>query len=185
MKKQISKTKITKQKKKQQKSLNGNIYFEVILMIILIPLFSFFVLSVFGTNKIYKEHYLKDSKDVKILTDKNIYNLNDEIVLIIKNNSGEPVYFEPCEYLNNFEKKVGEKWVAENNFTSDKTYDKFDFNKRKSVTKCEIDLPKSGEGVYRTVVNVYYNCGKPGYDTCKSSETFYSNEFEVEERIKN
>ncbi|MCK4591947.1 hypothetical protein KAT63_00735 [Candidatus Parcubacteria bacterium] len=185
MKKQISKTKITKQKKKQQKRLNGNIYFEVILMIILIPLFSFFVLSVFGTNKIYKEHYLKDSKDVKILTDKNIYNLNDEIVLIVKNNSGEPVYFEPCEYLNNFEKKINGKWVAENKIISNKIYDEHAFDKKNSVIKCEIDLPQSGKGVYRTVVNVYYNCGKPGYDTCRSFETFYSNEFEVEERIKN
>ena len=180
MKKQTIKRKKIKQKKKQQKYLNENIYFEVILMIILIPLFSFFVLSVFGTNEIHKEHYIKDGKDVKILTDKNIYSLNDKIVLIVKNNSGEPVYFEPCEYLNNFEKKVSEKWVAENKIMSNKIYNKHAFDKKNSVIKCEINLPKSDEGVYRTVVNVYYDCKKPGYDTCKSSETFYSNEFEVE-----
>ncbi|NOQ67882.1 hypothetical protein GQ568_00385 [Patescibacteria group bacterium] len=185
MKKKTNKTSKTKQKKKQQNSMNENIYFEVILMIILIPLFSFFVLSIFETNKVYRGHYSKDSKDVKILTDKNIYSLNDEIVLIVKNNSGEPVYFEPCEYLNNFEKKVVGKWVTENKIANSKTYNESDFNKRESITKCEIDLPKSGEGVYRTVVNVYYNCKKPGYDTCRSSEIFYSNEFEVEERIKN
>ncbi len=185
MKKKTNKTSKTKQKKKQQNSMNENIYFEVILMIILIPVFSFFVLSIFETNKVYKGYYSKDSKDVKILTDKNIYSLNDEIVLIVKNNSGEPVYFEPCEYLNNFEKKVNGKWVAENKTTSDKTYDKSDFDKRKSIIKCEMDLPRSGKGVYRTIVNAYYNCGKPGYDTCRSFETFYSNEFEVEERIKN
>lgn len=183
MKKQ---TKKIKQKKKQQKCLNENIYFEVILMIILIPLFSFFVLSVFNKNEPNSTNrIIKDKTDVKILTDKNIYSLNDKIVLIVKNNSGELVYFEPCKYLNNFEKKVGKKWVAENKTTSDKTYDKSDFDKRKSVTKCEIDLPKSGEGIYRTFVNVYYDCKKPGYDTCRSFETFYSNEFEVEERIKN
>jgi hypothetical protein len=154
MKKQTNKTKKTKQKKKQQNRSGENIYFEVILMIILIPTLVFVLVPIFSTDKIHKEHYSKDGKDVKILTDKNIYSLNDEIVLIVKNNSGEPVYFEPCEYLNNFEKKVSEKWVAENKIMSNKIYDEYVFDKKKSVTKCEIDLPKSGEGVYRTVVKV-------------------------------
>ncbi|MCK5084782.1 MAG: hypothetical protein KAQ64_03955 [Candidatus Pacebacteria bacterium] len=183
MKKQTNKTKITKkiqQKKKRQKCLCENIYFEVILMIILIPIFSFFVLSVLNKNESnFTNKIIKDSKDVRILTDKNIYGLNDEIVLIVKNNSGEPVYFEPCEFLNNFEKKVNGKWVAENKIMSNNIYNEHAFDKKDNVIKCEIDLPQSGKGIYRSVVSMYYNCGKPGYDTCRSSEVFYSNEFEV------
>jgi len=184
MKKQIKKTKIIKQKKKQQKCPNNNIYLEVILLAIIAPILTLVLVYVFKADKIQKEPNSKESKDVKILTDKNIYNLNDEIVLIVRNNSGKSIYFEPCEYINIFEKKINGEWKKEsvviNNDSS--YYNQDSFNKNKSITKCEVKLPKSGEGIYRSVVQIYYNCVKPG--RCESSEVFYSNEFEVKKSAK-
>jgi len=180
--KTTTKRKITKQRKKQitkKKCSIKNIYFEVILIIFLIPILTFTMILAFNTSKIYEKQYSKESKSVRILTDKNIYNPDDGIVLIVRNNSDELVYFEPCEYLDNFEKKVNGRWVAENKIIDDSLYDEYDFDKKNSVIKCKIYLPQSGEGIYRAVVNVYRNCEKPGYNMCRSSEIFYSNEFEV------
>ena len=180
MKKTTTKRKAIKQKRKQQKGSSENIYFETILIIILIPTLVLVLIPIFNTSGIYEEQYLGEGLNVRILTDKNIYDPDNEIILIVRNNSDELVYFEPCEYLNNFEKKVNGKWVAENKIVDDDIYDEYDFDKRNSVIKCKIDLPQSGGGIYRAVVNVYRDCEKPGYNMCKSSETFYSNEFEIE-----
>ncbi|MEA2097489.1 MAG: hypothetical protein U9P70_00175 [Patescibacteria group bacterium] len=185
MRKTITKRRITKQRKKQKKGFTQNIYFETILIILLIPTLVFVLVPIFNTNGIYKEQCLEESKNVRILTDKNIYNPNDKIVLIVKNNSDEMVYFEPCEYLNNFDKKVNGRWITESDIIDNEIYDEYDFDKKDSIIKCKIDLPQSGDGIYRAVVKVYRDCKMPGYSMCKSSETFYSNEFEVEERIKN
>ena len=173
-------TKATKQKKQQQNRSNTNIYFEVILMIILIPILTLVLVSLFKTDKVYKEYYSKDSKNVDILTDKNVYVNGEKINLTIKNNENQSIYFEPCEYLNNFEKKINGKWKKENMVIDDNYYyNQNSFNKNKSVTKCEVKLPELGEGIYRLTVQIYYNCLKPGRDTCESSKTFYSNEFKI------
>ena len=181
MRKTTTKKRVIKQRKKQQKKRSvKNIYFEVILIILFIPTLAFVMILAFNTGKTYERQYSKESENVRILTDKNIYDQDDEIVLIVRNNSDGLVYFEPCEYLNNFEKKIDGKWVAESGVINDKIYDEYDFDKKNSVIKCKIDLPQSGDGIYRVIVNVYHNCEKPGYNTCRSSETLYSNEFEVE-----
>ena len=180
MKKTTTKRNVTKQKKRRQEGSTQNIYFEMVLIIILTPTLAFVMTSAFNTGKIHGKQCLEEDKSVKILTDRNIYNPDDEIFLIVKNNSNGLVYFEPCEYLNNFEKKVNGKWIVESKVINDGVYDEYDFDKKSNVIKCKIDLPQSGEGIYRTVVNVYYDCEKPGYNMCKSSKTLYSNEFEIE-----
>ena len=177
MNKQTNKTikKITKKPRLKQK--NTNIYFEVVLMIILIPILTLVLVSLFKTDKVYKGHYSKDSKNVDILTDKNVYVNGEKINLTIKNNENQAIYFEPCEYLNNFEKKINGEWKKEDVIMSNNYYNQNSFNKNKSVTRCEIELPESGKGVYRSVIQIYYSCIKPGY--CENSKTFYSNEFEI------
>ncbi len=163
--------------KPRLKQKNTNIYFEVILIIILIPILTLTLVSLFKTDKAYKGYYSKDSKNVNILTDKNVYVNGEKINLTIKNNENQSIYFEPCEYLNNFEKKINGEWKKEDATVNDNYYNQTSFNKNKSVTKCEIKLPESGEGVYRSVIQIYYSCIKPGY--CENSKTFYSNEFKV------
>lgn len=179
---ETAKVKIKKQKKSKQKK-ETNIYIELSLAILYIPVLVIILVSVFSPKEkvqVFQEDSLKISQDVRILTDKNIYSLKDEIVLIVKNNSGESVYFEPCEYLNNFEKQVDGKWVMEKKIVENISYDESIFDSKKSISKCLVKLPMSGKGYYRTVVNLYFDCEKPGNETCQRVKTFYSNEFEVE-----
>ena len=182
-----TKAKITKRKKKQQKYLGEKIYFEVILMIILIPTIVLFLVPIFqkpvfekSGGLSYKAIYMTDDKySVGIVTEKNIYKIGDKITLLIKNNSGSSIYFEPCEYLGNFEKKNNGVWRSEKEVIKDKVYDSNNFRKEKNITSCSIDLPKSGAGTYRVAIEVYYNCQMPGENTCSNSKVFYSNEFKV------
>ena len=62
-----------------------------------------------------------------------------------------------------------------------KTYDNRAFRKEENITDCDINLPKSGAGIYRAVVEIYYDCQIPGREMCADSKVFYSNEFEVRE----
>ncbi len=186
MKKQ-TKIKITKRKKKQQKYFGETIYFEVVLMIVLIPTIVLFLVPIFQ-KPLFKEickqsHrivYKTDNKNsVEITTEKNVYKIGDKVVLSIKNNSSDSIYFEPCEYLNNFEKKINGVWVGEKNIIRNKVYDSNNFRKGESITSCSINLPKLGTGAYRIVVEIYYDCQMPGRDMCSRSKVFYSNEFKV------
>ena len=180
-------TKTTKQKKKQQKYLGEMVYFEVILMVILIPTIVLFLVPIFQKplfkeicEQSHKIIYKADNKNsVEIATGKNVYKVGDEMVLSIKNNSGDSIYFEPCEYLDNFEKKVNGAWVSERNVIENKIYDSRNFKKEESITNCGISLPKSGAGIYRAVVKIYYDCQIPGEEMCSDSKVFYSNEFKV------
>lgn len=122
-------------------------------------------------------------KGVEVTTDKSVYSNDEKISLAIRNNEKQSIYFEPCEYLNDFEKKIDGAWQKENPVMSD-NYNKSSFNKNKSATECEITLPESGEGIFRSAVQIYYNCQRPGYDMCQDSKTFYSNEFEVKNIAK-
>jgi hypothetical protein len=148
-------------------------------MIILIPVSVFFLASAFNVDKTYKKYYLENSKNVKIFTDKSVYSSDGSVTLVIANNSDRLIYFEPCEYLNNFEKKVNGVWVPVSKDENNKIYDKSGFNRKNNATECKIKLPQSGEGTYRINVPVYYDCQKPGKDMCQGSEIFYSNEFRI------
>ena len=185
--KTTTKTKATKQKKKQQKYLGEMLYFEVILMIILIPTIVLFLVPIFQEplfkeicEQSHKIIYKADNKNsVEVVTEKNVYRVGDEMVLSVKNNSNNSIYFKPCEYLDNFEKKVNGDWVSEGNVIENKIYDSRNFKKEESITNCSISLPKSGAGIYRVVVKIYYDCQIPGEEMCSDSKVFYSNEFKV------
>ena len=151
--------------------------FMISLAVILILFFSIVKIN-YEMEKKYNDSYFLNTKSVEISTNKNVYIAGEKISLIIKNNKERAVYFEPCEYLNNFEKKINGEWKEESVVISNNNYyNQFSFNRNKDLTKCKIELPKSGEGIYRSVVRIYYNCVKPGH--CESSEIFYSNEFGV------
>lgn len=171
----------SKKQKQQKKYLGEKIYFETVLMIILIPTLVFFLVPVFKkADKFCKKNCLsEDSKYVEISTDKSVYGLRDEIILALKNNSDNSIYSEPCEYLNNFEKKINGVWKSAGETLTDKIYDTSSFDRKRNITRCEIESPKSGKGIYRSVVQIYYGCKKPDKNMCETSKTFYSNEFEV------
>ena len=140
----------------------------------------FYITNLKTKNLIQKNPSLKNDSKVSILTDKNIYLDSEKINLIVKNDGAQSVYFEPCEYLNTFEKKINGEWEKESVVVDNNNYyNQVSFNKNKSATTCEIELPESGKGIYRSVVQIYYSCVKPGH--CESSKIFYSNEFEVKE----
>ncbi len=185
--KTTKKRKITKRKKKQQKYLGELVYFEVILMVILIPTIVLFLVPIFQEPLFKESHkllnktvYKVDNKNsVEVMTKKNIYRVGDEIVLSIKNNSNNSIYFEPCEYLDNFEKKINGVWVSEKSVVENGIYDSYNFKKEDNVTNCSVSLPKSGAGTYRAVIKIYYDCQTPGESMCSGSKVFYSNEFRV------
>lgn len=176
-----------KQKKKPQKYSDEKIYFEVILMIVLIPSIVFFTITVFqkpvseklrepARKVIYKN---SNQYSVEVATGKSVYKLDEEMTLAIKNNSDDLIYFEPCGYLNNFEKQINGIWKSGEGIIENKIYDSYNFKSKKRMTNCVVYLPKSGVGTYRTVVKVYYDCEMPGGDMCSDSKVFYSNEFRV------
>ncbi len=169
--------------KKQKKTMvrkNANIYFEIVLAIIIIPLFSFLVLSVLGKNSPdLIKNILPCRSDIKVFTEKISYSAGEKIELFIKNDSEKSIYFEPCQYLNKFEKMADGKWTEYSSYNGVKIYDEFGFNKGKNFASCKIQLPENGAGTYRSVVQIYYECEKPGEDACKNSDIFYSNKFEV------
>jgi len=178
--------------KKQKNNFNKRmLLFSVVVFIISIIIFLILFLSIvkiiYETEKVYNSNYYKNIESVEISTDKNIYTIGEKNNLTIKNNEKQPIYFEPCEYLNNFEKKINGKWERENAVVNHSSnyyyYDQNNFNKNKSMTECEVELPKTGEGTYRFFVKIYYDCKKPGSDMCPSSKVFYSNEFEVKDAI--
>ncbi len=173
------KNKIKKQKKTATRK-SANIYFEMVLAIIIIPLFSFLVLSVLGKNSPdLIRNILPSKSDIKVFTEKISYSAGENIELFIKNDSEKPIYFEPCKYLNRFEKMADGKWMESSSYNGAKIYDESGFKKGKNFASCKIQLPENGAGIYRAVVRIYYECEKPGEDACKNSDVFYSNEFEV------
>lgn len=165
-------------------NLDAVIVFQVVLIIIAIPIFSFSAITVFGN--IFYEKTCGNSEifthggKVNILTDKKLYYEKEKIILAVENDSEKPIYLEPCEYLNNLEKKVNGNWEPYKKTVQNKVYDDHGFEKKKRVTICELGLPKMEGGTYRVVVKVYYDCKKPGENMCGKSDTFYSNGFEIE-----
>jgi len=184
-----------KTKKQKTKLNNTNILLRIMVMlfiflfVIFSILFFFMIETKIETNykaeKIYDNNYQANTKSVEITTDKDIYVDGEKINIAIRNNEKQSIYFKPCEYLNTFEKKIEGKWKEENAtavLNDNDSYNKVSFNKNKNITKCEVKSPESGEGIYRSVIQIYYDCIKPGY--CKSSKVFYSNEFEIKSAIK-
>lgn len=170
----------TRKNKKTATRKSVNIYFEMILAIIIIPLFSFLALSALGKNSSYLiKNIFPDKSDIKIFTGKISYFAGENIELFIKNDSEKPVYFEPCKYLNRFEKMTDGRWIESSSYKGAKIYDESGFNKEKYFASCKIQLPENGAGIYRAVVRIYYECEKPGESMCKDSDVFYSNKFEV------
>lgn len=179
--KQKNKTKKAIKQKKTAMRKSANIYFEMILAIIIIPLFSFLALSVLGKNSSdLIKNILPSKSDIKVFTEKISYSAGENIELFIKNDSKESIYFEPCQYLNRFEKMADGRWIESSSYEGAKIYDESGFNREKNFVNCKIQLPKNGAGIYRTVVQIYYECEKPGESMCKNSNIFYSNKFEVE-----
>jgi len=173
------------QKTKDKKLANlteARFYFELIVITILFPFIVLFLVDVFDRSE-SRDNNLnarKYNNKVEILTNKNFYNPNDRLFITIRNNSKKTIYFEPCDYLNNFEKKLDGNWLTANTASDNKSYDKSNFEKRKrNNIICEIKMPESGMGIYRLVLQVYYNCKMPRGDMCKGSDVFYSNEFEL------
>lgn len=163
--------------------LDAEIVFRVVLIIIIIPIFSFLAVTVFG-NIFYKKtcgnnEIFTHGGKVNILTDKKLYYEKEKIILAVENDSGGPIYLEPCEYLNNLEKKVDGSWEPYKETVQNKIYDDNGFEKKKRVTICELSLPIMEVGTYRVIVKIYYDCKKPGENMCEKSDTFYSNEFEI------
>lgn len=176
------KNKIEKEIKQKKAAAykNTGVYFEMTLAIIIIPFFSFLALSILGKNNPnLVNNILPIKSDINVFTEKAYYSTGENIELFVKNNSEEPIYFEPCQYLNRFEKMINGKWTEFSNYEGAKIYDESEFNREKNFVNCKIQLPESGAGTYRAVVQIYYECEKPGGSTCKNSNVFYSNEFEV------
>ena len=166
-------------KKSNKKDIIINVFLGVILTTMLVLLFSFLALLFFPKNKNISYNIKGNTQKIIITTDKEHYNVGEDIELSVKNRLTNSIYFEPCEYLDKFEKMVNGKWRESFSYGGKKNYDEFGFKREDNITNCKIELPKEGAGIYRAVVRIYYECEGPGENMCANSKVFYSNEFEV------
>lgn len=180
----MRKTKTRKKTKEEKKvKYDAEILFYFVVMAILPIFFPLFFSSLMSKNSPENNYLVKNLQNIIVSTDKRVYNFDDRIVLAIENYSERSIYSEPCEYLDNFEKKVNESWVSLVSSQKEKIYDRSGFNKSKNVTKCIVKLPEVDEGIYRANIKVYYGCIKP--EKCAGSTNFYSNEFTVKKLANN
>lgn len=161
-------------------------FLSVVLAIVCIPIFSILVLNAFfgaqsGSSDLLSDKCsLNSQNQISIFTDRPQYQPGEKIALSMENDSDYSVYFEPCKFLNIFEKKVGEEWVLQEQVEEDARYFKDEFEKKDGNASCEdIALPPSGPGTYRMAVTVFYECKRPSRYACQRSELSYSNQFEV------
>ncbi len=182
------KTKKTRNKKNSvQAEWDAMIYFGGILAIIFLVAYSclFFSISLIKNGHYYCYSPTTENSrqnNIVIKTSKDNYNKNEKISFSVINNSDGPIYVEPCEQLINYEKKVGDKWLALENSEQQKKYNASGFNKSKKKIVCDVNPPKT-EGQFRMAANVYYGCQKADEKFCRKSKKFYSNEFEVKNVI--
>ena len=165
--------------KKKEKVERSN-FLEFIFGVIII-LSLFFVLMLMFFLKIEnnsKNNKLK-AQNILIMTDKEFYSSEEAIILFVENNSEEAIYIEPCMYQNRFEKKIDGTWQEIPINNDDRVYSESEFNRENRVKNCSIMLPSREKGLYRSIVQVFYNCRKPGKEECQRSEIFYSNEFNI------
>lgn len=180
-----------KQKTKSEKfaSSEPKLFFSVILAIVLIPMLAIMISMIVqesGNDKTTSGDCAQEFTDsVKVSTDKVKYNANDKIFISVINHSNYSIYFEPCNSLGAFEKKTGNDWMLEDNEGDQEEYSNIAFERQDGAAKCEIGFPKSGPGIYRLVIPIFYECKQPSRYACQRSEIFYSNEFEVIEKSSN
>ncbi|MBW6440631.1 hypothetical protein K0B03_01190 [Patescibacteria group bacterium] len=165
--------------KKNNKNVDNNIFFKVILMIMIIPIFSFLTLSMFDSSENFSNNTKLDIQKIIVSTEKEHYKIGDQIILSVENHFEKSIYLEPCEYQDRFEKKINGSWQEITSYQKDKDYDKTGFKKEDSVKDCRVILSSKEAGVYRSVVRIFFDCKKPGEQECQKSELFYSNEFNV------
>lgn len=118
--------------------------------------------------------------------EKTNYTLGDEIKLSITNNSNKPIYLAPCAYFNNFEKQIGTKWqsIILDDCTSVVQQVSGAFEKIPKQVEEKIPTAILGEGVWRGVSDVYFDCQKAKTESCQGKQTVYSNEFRIKPEQK-
>lgn len=127
------------------------------------------------------------SKEVVYSADKKTYLLNDTINLKIINYTDKPIYLSPCQYFNKFEKKINNTWkeiplLYSCNTASVAGADTFDRSNRQ--TGENIAASSLGEGVWRGVSEVFFDCQKKENIRCKNSKMVYSGEFTINKRAQ-
>jgi len=171
-----------KPNKKNRKKVDKNNFLEFILVaIITLSSSSVFILMLLVFLK--AENSPRDIEpkiqNILVTTEKNFYNSGEDIVLSIENNFNKPIYLEPCESQNRFERKINGEWQEILDFDKEINYDKSGFNKQNKIANCRVGMLSDEKGIYRSVVQAFYDCKKPGKEECGQSEIFYSNEFSV------
>jgi len=165
------------------KMSENKFFFPMVVAIVFIPILfiMIFDLVFLGENNSPIGSYISVLKGgVKISTIKNKYSANEEISLHVDNKGRYSIFFEPCETLNVFEKKIDGNWVLQGGKEAIPEYSGSGvFEKKNGNAECKIGFPQSGPGIYRVVVPIFYGCTQPSRYACQSSQNFYSNEFEV------
>ncbi|MCK4919238.1 MAG: hypothetical protein KAS01_02530 [Candidatus Pacebacteria bacterium] len=169
---------IKKPNKKNKKKVVRNNFVELILLVIIsLSLFSVLMPLLFIKNKNTSRNIELKTQNILVTTEKNFYNSGEDVVLFIENNFNKSIYLEPCEFQNRFERKNNDMWYEISSVDKEIDYDKSGFNKEKKIVNCKVRLSPNEKGVYRSVIQAFYDCKKP--EECRQSEIFYSNEFRV------
>ncbi|MCK5412783.1 MAG: hypothetical protein KAI57_00215 [Candidatus Pacebacteria bacterium] len=167
-------------KKPNKKKVVRNNFVELILLVIIIlSLFSILMPLLFLNNNNTSQNVELKTQNILVTTEKNFYNSGEDVVLFIENNFNKSIYLKPCESQNRFERKINNIWYEISSTDKEIDYDKSGFNKEEKIVNCRVKLLSNEKGVYRSVVQAFYDCKKPGEEECRQSEIFYSNEFRV------
>lgn len=124
--------------------------------------------------------------EVVYRNDKISYRPDEMINLDIINNSNESIYLAPCQYFNDFEKKISDKWQAVTlNACSDveAAMDPTSIEKISKKAEESVLAKNLGEGVWRGVSVVYFGCQKAQAESCVNNQKIYTNEFTIGEPV--
>lgn len=126
------------------------------------------------------------SESILYNIDKEIYSKGEDMTANIINNSNKTIYLAPCEYFNEFQKKVGSKWQTTvlsscSPFVTE-TVDAFEKISQKVEEK--ISLDGLSAGIWRGISNIYFDCRRAKSQSCRKKQAIYSPEFEIKDKLK-
>jgi len=139
------------------------------------------LISLIGGILLWKSKFVPN---VVVFTDKTEYKQGEKITLSITNNLKEPIFLPGCNHYI-IEKKDKGGWKESSPYIKRCAWEGFAF--KIDVSKTEVfNLFALEPGFYRAKLSYSIGCeeGKPlSKARCKSSNTVYSNEFTIKEKI--
>lgn len=168
-------------------TLSGSVLLLTLLLVATAPLLlNLMTMQLQNKNilSVSAPNFIADKINYRV--DKKVYAANDQISLIITNDSDKPIYLAPCQYFNKFEKKVSNKWqlpLTLYNCAAEYEAGANSFEKNSRQTEEKITAKQLGEGIWRGISTIYFGCKEAKVSSCKEKKAIYSNEFIIDKNL--